>query len=65
MALKPGLLQVDDVGAVILALEDVGEHRHLGVGWSKVGGGRQHLRDVALLQEQGGNILKLDDYGHI
>ena len=48
--LLPGLLQVDDVDAVSLLLEDVLLHRGLAVIRADVRGGSQHLGDVILLQ---------------
>ena len=47
--LLPGLLQVDDVDAVSLLLEDVLLHRGLAVVRADVGGCSQHLGDVILL----------------
>ena len=47
--LLPGLLQVDDVDAVGLLLEDVLLHRGLAVVRADVGGRSQHLGDVILL----------------
>ena len=51
--LLPGLLQVDDVDAVGLLLEDVLLHRGLAVVGPDVGGGSQHLGDVILLENCG------------
>ena len=48
--LLPGLLQVDDVDAVGLLLEDVLLHRGLAVVGADVRGGGEHLSDVILLQ---------------
>ena len=48
--LFPGLLQVDDVDAVGLLLEDVLLHRGLAVVRADVGGRSQHLGDVILLE---------------
>ena len=46
----PRLLQVDDVDAVGLLLEDVLLHRGLAVVRADVGGRSQHLGDVILLE---------------
>ena len=46
----PRLLQVDDVDAVGLLLEDVLLHRGLAVVGADVGGRSQHLGDVILLE---------------
>ena len=48
--LLPGLLQVDDVDAVGLLLEDVLLHRRLAVVRADVGGRSQHLGNVILLE---------------
>ena len=48
--LLPGLLQVDDVDAIGLLLEDVLLHRGLAVVRPDVDGGSQHLGDVILLK---------------
>ena len=48
--LLPGFLQVDDVDAVGLLLEDVLLHRGLAVVRADVGGRSQHLGDVILLE---------------
>ena len=55
--LLPGLLQVDDVDAVGLLLEDVLLHRSLAVVRADVGGRSQHLGDIILL-----DIMDIDSY---
>merc|ERR1719251_521100 len=51
--LLPGLLQVDDVDAVGLLLEDVLLHGGLAVVRADVGGRSQHLGDVILSYSKG------------
>merc|ERR1719270_2386532 len=48
-----GLLQVDDVAAIILLLVDVLFHGLLAVAGPNVGGGSQHLSDVILGNSKG------------